>query len=243
MYSSLSNFFVNPKALKVIVFDVDDTLVHASDPSFYKNYALCVENAIAQYFAISLDMARTVATKIRSNGLGAEQALFTGDISAYLDGASPKQPDFELLHTAMSNLNPKGKFFDRSEESHLLNVLRHTGLRVIALTSSPVELAEKILRESGYKMDNFDELIGYTPDNSPPKMRDNGVAVFSAIVKKYKISPDELLAVGDKYEYDVRPAEMLGAHGFVVPRDVEKQDDVTPVRELLKYIIRKREEA
>ena len=208
------------KNIQLIICDVDDTLVVARSTVFYAQYGRCVERAIAKYFGVALPVAVCIANAFRADGEGAERALFSGDITRVVAEAQRRAPNYSMLYDAMSALNPEGEFTHRAATQQSIEQLARKGVKVIALTSSPTTLSKKILEASGYTLASFADIIGYERESGPPKMVD-GAAVFRAIAHKHGVAMSEVMAIGDKPEFDVLPAVAAGATGCVIDTSVE----------------------
>ncbi|QQS22345.1 hypothetical protein IPM09_02260 [Candidatus Saccharibacteria bacterium] len=231
------------KDVELIICDVDDTLVRATGKDFYKQYGLAVERAIAEYFHISIPKAEKVANQFRQHGVGAEQALFTGDISIYLPRQKPLIPNFTILHQHMTQLDPKGYFSDQHHVSDLIRALAKKHIKTVALTSSPTSLSGRILLASNYKIDDFAMLIGYESDAHPPKATRDG-RIFEIITKKMKIPLNKTLVIGDKPSVDIEPAVQRGALGCLIGAHGRSQKEyfyADTVEELFADILKEKE--
>jgi len=199
--------------VRLLIADVDNTLVFARDRSFYRQYSAKVEEAIAARFFLTAAKAQEVASFYRQTYGGGELALFKGDVGVHFPDVPSHEPDVSTLYDRMITIDPAGEFEPQPGIRSRLQRLRTVGVKVVALTSSPDVLSRTILAESGYNPDaDFDAFHGYTREAGPPKIL-GAMATFQNIAADFSNAPHEVIAVGDMPDYDVLPAMELGMAG------------------------------
>lgn len=202
--------------LKAVIFDVDDTLVFAKSATFYMKFSEQVHKAVMEYFGISDEQAQEILSFYRKNYDGGEQALFMGNAHKHFPNLKPKKPNCELLYDLLIQINPEGAFHQQKNLQKHISKLRSYGIKIVALTSSPDQLSQKILKESGYSPEtDFDLFIGYNRDIGPPKKMKH-VKIFSQIAHDLNISTHEIISIGDSLSQDVMPAIEAGMMGCLI---------------------------
>ncbi len=187
----------NLNKIKLLITDIDSTLVHPRDPSFYDQYGRKCEQAIADYFHIDQELAKDMAGYFRTTHGGAEQALFL-------------QNNYEVLYDALCEIDPRGQIQSAAEAAQLLLNLKQNDITVVGLTSSPLDLSKKILHEAEIDPDAvFDTFIAYQRETPPLKM-DSEKNIFLSIAQKYDLKTGQCIAIGDVHRYDIAPAEKIG---------------------------------
>lgn len=196
--------------IKLVIADVDDTLVIPKDPNFYKQYSRAVESGIARFLDCNLDRAIEIAEYYRKHFNGAQYALFHGSIAQHFPEFGERQPNFDVIYDEMCKIDPSNCFVKAVGAAKLLEKLNDQGVIVVGLTSSPVDLLRRILSEAGIDPQmHFRELIGYTRESGPPKMILKE-KIFARILEKYLAEPHEVLSVGDNYSYEIAIPLHLG---------------------------------
>jgi FMN phosphatase YigB (HAD superfamily) len=192
------------------IFDVDQTLVFPDNPSFYTQYGDAVTQTIAARYDIEPDRAQEIAAFYRKEYGGGEQALFRGNIQEHFPDMPALAGDVTLLYDNLTIIDPVGRFPSQPDLREGLASLRSLGVSVVALTSSPDQLSQAILKEAGYKPDeDFDMFVAYDRVTGPPKMV-NTERVFDHIAHQFDVPPSHALAVGDSFAHDIAPAAALG---------------------------------
>lgn len=196
--------------IKLVIFDVDNTLVHPKNPDFYQQYSQAVNRAVVAYLGVSLEKATEVADFYRQHYGGGERALFSGTIEEYFPEFGNKKPNFNLLYDEMCLIDPTGQFEPDSKVVNLVRMLRRQGKKVVALTDSPEELSRQVLTQSAFNPDtDFDLYLPYTKEKGPYKIL-QGKEIFSRIGRYFGIYPDKILVIGDSFESDIKPAQEVG---------------------------------
>lgn len=208
------------EGVELAVFDVDNTLVFADDPSFYSQYGSAVEVAIAQHYNTSPEEAAQIASTYRSSYGGGEQALFRGDVHTRYPHVAQQQPNASILFTELCKIDPAGHFAKQTAIKAGIAALRDMGIKTVALTSSPEPLSRQILAEAGFDPNvDFDDYITYSPTELPPKM-DPSRQIFAEVAQTFGIQGNQVLAVGDSLRHDILPALNLGMLACLIQEEV-----------------------
>ncbi len=176
--------------IKVIAFDVNETLLDLSDLDAQFQKVLGDRSLRGQWFAQMLQLSFV-------GGLTGEYVDFTAAQHAALSmiarraGVEVSEQDAEATVARMSTLAP------HPEVTHALRRLRETPLRVVALTNSVLAVAETQLESAGIR-DLFDD-------------------VFSAdTVHKLKPAPEPYHHVARSCEVTIDQVRLVAAHSWDV---------------------------
>lgn len=206
------------------IFDIDNTLVFATNPDFYQVYGEKVEKAIQIHYGIDEGLAKSIADFYRVNYGGGEQALFRGDAHLHFENCPQRPTNVSLLYDLLTEIDPTERFTKQTKLREHIGFLRSLGLTVTALTSSPDILSRRILEESGYIPENdFDSFIAYSREDGPPKMISEK-AVFQDLLDQHNASSEEVIAIGDSLHHDVLPAISLGMLGCLLTGNIDTDE-------------------
>jgi len=185
--------------MKLFIFDLDGTLVN--DMEFYKKaYS---ENLNKLVHKRAGDKGLKILNLVRqSNKNRGELALLVFDIpfSDWFDAVSDDD---------LSLIVPKPELVKSIENID--------GIKVV-FTGSSKALAEKILVRVGFDLNTFAEIIAFEKPAAIPVKLATDTIVFKYLLDEYNILPKDTFAIGDDYETDLLPAEMLGIHAIEVRR-------------------------
>ncbi len=196
--------------LKLLILDIDNTLITPCKPGFYEQYSMAVNKAVAIFLKINLETATKIANYYREHFGGGEQALFSGTIGSHFPEYGMRAPDFETLYNTIVKIDPQGFFEPHEAIAELVSKIRKQGIFVAAVTSTPELLSRKILTECGFNPErDFDLYETYTSKFGSPKMTRKG-NIFADIAEHFHVSPHEALSIGDSYRHDIQPAQEIG---------------------------------
>lgn len=196
--------------IKLLITDIDDTIVVPKDPNFFRQYSRAVESAIARFLCCNQYRAIEIANYYRKHFKGAQYALFHGSIAQHFPEFGERKPNFDLIYDEICKIDPVGCFVENRKNIELLARLKAQGVIVVGLTSSPYDLSRRILTSSGIDPDiYFEELIAYTRDLGPPKMVLKE-KVFEMLLEKYGVKASEALSIGDNYGYEIAIPLQMG---------------------------------
>ena len=196
--------------IQAVIFDIDDTLVKAKNPEFYRQYGPAINTAIAEYLQVDYETGKMIADFFREKFGGGEQALFSGKLAEFFPQFTLTTPEFTSIYNVMCRLNPKGYFAPNEDVNRLIQRIKQQGIATAAVTSTAEGLSRRILEECDIDPDkDFDIYQAYTPQNGPPKMV-LGKELFSQIATNLDVPLNAVLSIGDSYQYDIFPAASLG---------------------------------
>ena len=220
----------------VVVFDIDNTLVRPHDPDFYLQYSQAVDRSVARVLDVSLEKGREVANFYREHLGGGERALFDGNIHTYFPEFPPGVPDYALLYEEMCTIDPSGQFDLHERTAIFLKALRAKGKKIVALTDSPEDLSRRILSEAGLNPDvYFDLYLAYRPEHGPQKKL-QPKEVFGGIANYFDVDPEKILAVGDTFLTDIKPAQDLGMKTCLISENQVGEHSGVQVRSIGELI-------
>lgn len=197
-------------SVELVVFDIDNTLVFANDPSFYDQYGTAVERAVAVHYGVDVTEAARITADYRARYGGGEQALFRGDVHTLYPHVPERPVSTSTLFDELCLIDPTGRFAQQEAIHTGVAALRHEGIKTVALTSSPEPLSRRILGEAGFDPDrDFDAYIPYGRNEVPPKM-DANRQIFAEVARQFQIEHGHVLATGDSLRHDILPAQELG---------------------------------
>lgn len=229
------------RALKVIFFDLDDTLYNSTDLSS-KARRTAIEHMISKGLALNPDEAyqalMRVVNRYGSNYGYHLDRFFTDELKQPPDNRMIAAGVIAYHHTKFVNMRPYPGTVETIIE------LRIRGCRLGIITDGlPVKQWEKLVRLG---LDDFfnpviisgDESVGI--DKPDPR-------VFALALDKVKASPSEAMMVGDKLHTDVDGANRAGLTSvwLQTPRDSEDlprklgiQPDytITDIRQVLEIV-------
>lgn len=87
------------------------------------------------------------------------------------------------------------------------NTLR--AIKVI-YTGSPVEMVVKMLSKLGFSKNDFDLIIGWREPEFFPIKWGCSPLVFESILNRFSVDPTDAWAVGDDWDTDLKPAQVIG---------------------------------
>ena len=185
------------KKIKLILFDIDNTLVYGeAAKKYYQQYPIFLEKMLSKCLYISLNEAKKIADEHRRlfNGRG-EKAFETYNI------------DFCIWNKTICTIDPNIYIQPLLNIQKLLVDLRNDYL-LGAVTDGPTQQAYKILKAAEIDKDLFSLFIGWEFRKKMPK---GGLPdVFKQIISQSGLSPSELLMVGDSVDADIIPAHTCG---------------------------------
>ncbi len=211
--------------IKLILFDIDNTLVYGEAASqYYQQYPPLLEKTLASCLGISAGEAKRIADKHRKifNGRG-EKAFEVYGIGL---------PEW---YEAICSLDPRAFIGEMPQVQSLLHSLKELGYELGAITDGPIEQAVRILSCAGINEGVFSLFIGWTRGGMMPKGGEK--QIFKKIIAEKKLKPEEILMVGDSVNTDILPARQCGMNVLHVGGNgTSKFFSIPSVEELLKYL-------
>jgi FMN phosphatase YigB (HAD superfamily) len=189
--------------IKLILFDVDNTLVFGNNANkFYNQYYLALQKLVSSKMKISEKKARHIINMHIKNGFRSETILTKWGI------------DMALLYNALLKINPSDYLKPVPFITNLLEDLKDKRMILGILTDSPIFITNHILRAVGIEKKVFDFCIGWERGRKMPKA--GSVRIFCDICKKYNLKPKEIIMIGDSLESDITPAKKVGLNTIFI---------------------------
>jgi FMN phosphatase YigB (HAD superfamily) len=198
------------KNLKLIIFDIDNTLVYGPCVyQYYAQYPSLLEKTLADYLGITLDEAKHIADNHRQrfNGRG-ERAFET------------YSSDGTHWYNAICTLDPVPYIPSMHDAQEVLNNLRDKGYTLGAITDGPTKQSHKILNAACIDVSMFDFLIGWERGSLVPKGGRSDI--FTSVMHERGLDASEILMVGDSLETDIIPAYRVGMRVAYIAQDTHK---------------------
>lgn len=192
----------------VVSFDMDGTL---TDMSFVNSIWLqAVPKLYSQKRQIPFEEALR-QVKSEYDKIGRERIEWY-DLSYWLN-------KFEIEKKAEQILD---SFVDRIrvfEEVHtVLGKLRDIGYRLIIVTNARREFADLEMEQTGTR--SYFENIFSSPSDF--KLTKNGPAVYEKVCSECKISPSNMIHIGDDLKFDFEVPTQIGIRAFLIDRARKK---------------------
>jgi len=175
---------------KVIIFDLDGTIV--TEPEFYKNVYSGTLNEVVgkERGKTGLDMLQYCRREFDGKG---ELALFALNI--------PYRKWADKLINAPLDLIP--------ELPEVVWKLKSIAAKKVIYTGSPIKMALRMLDKIGFSKEDFDFICGWKePEIFPVKWTCSSMP-FRYILRKFKADPRKSWSVGDEWETDLKPAQVI----------------------------------
>lgn len=204
--------------IDAVIIDMDLTLITAREKNvYYSQYYSAVNRAVSKYIGVGLEEAIEVANFYRREFNGGESAIISGTIGEFFPQYGNHDPDVTLIYEEFSQIDPHGHFDLHEDERQFVQTLRRQGKKVVLLTDCVDVLAKKVLAEAGFEESDFDATFAYTRDKGPLKIV-QGVGIFLEIADLLKISPNNILSMGDSLRTDIQTAEKAGMKTCLVTK-------------------------
>jgi len=176
---------------KLVVFDLDGTIV--VEPEFYRKVYSVTLNQVVERERGKQGVEVLQYCRENFNGKG-ELALFMLNIPF-------RKWAKELINAPLDLIHP---------HPVLVEQIRELGKKKVIYTGSPKEMALRVLERVGFSEGDFDFILGWRePELFPIKWSCSSI-MFEYILKKFLMNPQEAWSVGDNWETDLRPAQVIG---------------------------------
>jgi FMN phosphatase YigB (HAD superfamily) len=191
LYFTQKNYVQEETMPRVIVFDLDGTLV--DDKKFYRDvYSGTLEQLIKD---TSGRQGVSTLTHFRENHSGQGELALT-------ELGIPFRAWAEKLCVAPLDLV--------TPRPDIVAAVRSLNCKKVVYTGSPHQLAIRMLSKRGFKPNDFDRIIGWQPPDQFPAKWSRNTSVFQQILQDFECQPDEAWSVGDSWEADLQPAHAIG---------------------------------
>ncbi len=205
---------MNSPIPKYLAFDIDNTLIFGTEADvFYRQYKYALELAFAREMKISVKQAQMC--------LNAYRTAYDGQGELAFDSFGISQT---CVYDAFCTVNPAGALPLMEKTIATIARLREY-TKLIAITDGPVEQIDRLFTATGIQRAWFTEIIGWERGKEKPK---NGSSqIYTDIIARYGIAPEEFMMVGDVYSIDVEPVRRIGARAVHIGNSPESIPDIS----------------
>lgn len=195
--------------IKLVVFDLDDTLVRSHD----SHAELIAERRedVARTLRISEKEAETLITELRK-----EEGITNYELYERLQIESNGLRGGDVLRDRIMHKNQKRMAEPNPTLVEQLKKLGAEGKVLSIVTESPYELTLSKLNSALIPNTLFAKIVGWEKGKMPPKSGKIVKETFSNLMAELNSSADETVAVGDEAKTDLIPMKLLGASTICV---------------------------
>ncbi len=188
----------NSGNIKVIIFDLDDTLYDCSGTlvvrgrrQVAKTIAKLINCSEEEAYQLQLDMEEKYGVKAN---------IYEKIVSHYhLPGTYAQELLEEFVHTDISDITVFPDVIDTMIQ------LKGRGYRMVLVTSGDKEIQRKKIDVLGLNNRYFDDIVITERNKGQPKK-----ACFQEIMKRYDLQAEEFVCVGDKIDDELTASQSLG---------------------------------
>lgn len=177
---------------RAIIFDLDGTLV--ADSAFYRAVYSGSLTSLVQEMRGEDGLKTLAFCRQTYNGKG-ELALFALNIP-YTSWVE------QLVKAPLDLITP---------QPQMVESIRTLSWKKVIYTGSPRLMAIRTLKQLGFKVGDFDLIIGWDDTDMFPVKWTCAISAFELILLKIGCQPPNCWSVGDTWETDLRPAQLIGA--------------------------------
>ena len=194
--------------IKLIIFDLDDTLIHPQDA--HKELIALRRADVARTLGISHSEAEEKITQLRKSGMSNYQ-LYE---SLGLEEGGVKGGN--LFRERVLGVPTHRSVVPDLKLAEYLQSLQSEGILLAIVTESPIELALKKLEAAAIPNSLFVKIVGWEGGRPPPKTGDMAHSTFSALFHEFGLEPSEVISIGDEVESDLKVPKNMGAFTILV---------------------------
>ncbi len=202
--------------IKLIIFDLDDTLVGKADDSV--DLIAMRRKDVVNTLRLDSTSAEEKITLLRKEGLD--------NYSLY---ERLRLSNGRLIGGNLLRNNILNSFLPhQTPNSDLASYLKHlnaSGSILTIVTNSPTELVKPKLDSARIPIGIFEKIIGWEIDQQPPKTGRDTKEVFSSLLREYGAEPEEAVSVGDEVKIDLKPIKEMGGWTIMVGGDKYRTPD------------------
>ena len=213
-------------SIKMILFDLDGTLLPMDQDTFVKTYFGLLAQKMAPFGYETNGFIKAiysgVSAMVRNDGSKLNEAAFWNDFAGiYGEAAKEHLPVFEEFYQVEFQQVQKVCGFN-PESNQVIKALKEMGFRLALATNPlfPPVATESRVRWAGLDLDDF-ELITTYDNSSFCKPNPN---YYKEILEKLNVKPEECLMVGNDVNEDMI-AETLGMKVFLLTNDLINKDN------------------
>lgn len=215
-----------PAPVKMILFDLDGTLLPMDQDIFVKTYFGLLAQKLAPYGYEPNDLMKSiwsgVSAMVRNTGETSNEEAFWNDfIGIYGKGAREHIPVFEEFYRDDFQKAQSVCGFNQ-ESDNMIKTLKRMGFRLALATNPlfPAVATESRIRWAGLEKEDF-ELITTYENSSYCKPNP---AYYKEILEKLQVKPEECLMVGNDVTEDMI-AKTLGMKVFLLTNDLINKEN------------------
>ena len=188
----------NPRKIKAIIFDLDDTLYDCSGTLVLRGRRQ-VAGKIARLIKCSEEEAYSLQLEMEEK-YGVKANIYEKIVSHYhLPGTYAQELLEEFVHIHISDITVFPDVIDTMIQ------LKGRGYWVVLVTSGDKEIQRKKIDVLGLNNRYFDDIV-ITERNKGQSKK----ACFREIIKRYDLQPKEFVCVGDKIDDELAAGKSLG---------------------------------
>ncbi|MBM4066817.1 MAG: HAD family hydrolase [Planctomycetes bacterium] len=188
----------NPRKIKAIIFDLDDTLYDCSGTLVVQGRRK-VAKTIARLINSSEEEAYLLQLQMEEK-YGVKANIYEKIASHYhLPGTYAQELLEEFIHINISDIT----VFPDVKET--LKRLKAQGYWVVLVTSGDKEIQRKKIDVMGLNNRYFDDIVITERNKNQSKK-----ACFQRIMKRYDLHAEEIICVGDKIDDELAASKSLG---------------------------------
>jgi len=186
------------KNIKMILFDIDNTLVFGTKASsFYLSYSRVLERTLSESLNIDLKEGKKIADEHRKNFDG------HGEIAFITYGLG-----MEKWYETILSLDPQKNLDPMPAASNVLKFFKKRDMIIGAITDGPALQAGRILKATKIERDLLNFCIGW--EKGQPMPKDGSEKIYQKLCQDFNISPSQAVMVGDSLRTDILPAIKAG---------------------------------
>jgi len=188
----------NPRKIKAIIFDLDDTLYDCSGTLVLRGRRQ-VAGKIARLIKCSEEEAYSLQLEMEEK-YGVKANIYEKIVSHYhLPGTYAQELLEEFVHIDISDITVFPDVIDTMIQ------LKGRGYWVVLVTSGDKEIQRKKIDVLELNNRYFDDIVITERNNDQSKK-----ACFQEIMKRYDLQPEEVICVGDKIDDELAASKSLG---------------------------------
>ena len=200
--------------VKIIVFDFDETLYYSE--TALESYIMFIKKSILDLSNHTENEADEIINEYGFNSRGENRVSFGKNCEKF----GVKKSDWEEYK--------KDHFFEvdynnaKIIDNNLINKLSKKYICLI-LSNELYENIEYKAKKLGIKLKNFQKI--YAPHKNFNGKCPSKKETYIKISQEYAVPFNEILAIGDRYQVDIKPLEELGGTGI----QISNTDDVNKI--------------
>lgn len=207
--------------IKAVVFDLDDTIYdyeycHEKAMEKFKDYCVNKFSITGEEFENSFNLAKKIVkNRLRNTAASHNRLLYVQNFLEII-GEKPTVHALDLYNqywNAMLEIMQPYEYV-----IPLFRKLAGENLKIGILTDLTAHIQYRKIQYLG--IDEYIDTIVTSEEAGEEKPNNK---MFDLVIEKFKLSPEEIIMIGDSYKKDILGAEAAGMHSI----HFEKEDDIT----------------